>query len=99
MREELEVSTWQGLHAGDVVVGADDEDWGVVGVFAVAAHGAGASLAVQLYRLGEQVTGYPPASGAVSVVHRADTRAEEAAWSVLDAAGAQPEVIKETWES
>lgn len=93
--DELEGSTWGALHAGDVVQGSDGLAWGVVGV----GHDATPRFSVQLYRLGAAVVGYPHPDTPVLVIRRADTRAEEAAWSVLTDAGLQPTVISETWET
>lgn len=92
----MEQSTWAALHAGDVIVGADGDTWGVVLTSQATIFGP---FVITLYRLGREVIGYPPADGVVTVVQRADTRAERAAWSVLSDAGIEAEIIGETWES
>jgi fructose-1,6-bisphosphatase/inositol monophosphatase family enzyme len=86
------MDTWGSLHAGDVVLSSDDkrELWGAAAV---------AGRRVTLVRHGQSVTGYPEPAEPVSVVSRCDTSAEAMAWQVLDAAGLQPQVISETWES
>lgn len=86
-----EPSTWGALHAGDTIVGADGEAWGVLGTLSE-------PFAIALYRLGRTVIGYPDPSGPVSVIRRADTDTEARAWGVLSGAGFAPEVIRESWE-
>lgn len=90
---ELEASAWGALHAGDVVLGADGETWGVVVI-----RWDGSRISIALHRHGRNVEGYPNPSDPVYVVHRADNEAEAKAWSVLSAANFEPEVINETWE-
>lgn len=85
--------TWGSLHAGDVVLGSDGQEWGVEQVDDIG------GLVVGLVRHGERVTGYPDADAPVTVVSRCDTAAEQAAWQALNDAGLQPQVISESWES
>lgn len=86
------MTSWGGLHAGDVVVGVDEGLWGVERVRPFVP-------SVTLVKHGERVTGQltDPAAP-VNVVHEEDTSAERAAWSVLAAAGLAPEVLEESWE-
>jgi len=83
------MTTWGELHAGDVVIGEDGKAWGVTDI----GHGA-----VTLVNGAAAVTGRPDPAAPVSVIRPSDTQLEAAAWQMLDAAGLQPEIIRETWE-
>jgi hypothetical protein len=89
-----EPSTYGQLHAGDVVLGADGEPWGVWRLWRY----EGGQLTIVLMRGEREVTGYPRPDEPVTVVHRCDTSAEAAAWALLAAGGLQPQVIEEHWE-
>lgn len=93
-----EPSTYGALHAGDIVLGADANEWGVAYV-GRPRRASKHRLEVELVRHGESVTGYPASGERVDVVHRADTSAEHAAAGHLLDAGLQVELIGETWES
>ena len=82
------MDTYETVHAGDVVLGHDGQEWGV------AAIGGGA---VTLVRFGEQVTGYPPGGTPVTVLSRADTIEEARAYDVLRASYGDVEVLGEVW--
>jgi hypothetical protein len=90
-----EASTYGALHAGDVVLGVDNQAWGVVTIGII----AGGVFAVRLYRHGHSVTGYPARETPVFVIQRADTSAEARAWEAFQSRGIEPEIISESWET
>lgn len=88
------MTTYEDVHAGDLVLGHDGELWGV------AAIARSPQLAVELVRHGLTLTGYPPAGTAVTVVARSDVSAEAAAAQMFIDRGIAPiEIISERWES
>lgn len=86
------MDTYETVHAGDVVLGADGQEWGVVAISRV-----GGQLAVALTRFGQTVTGYPPSGTPVTVLSRADTIEEARAYEVLAASFGDVEVLGEVW--
>lgn len=84
--------TYEDVHAGDAVLGHDNEVWGVLAI----THAP--RLAVTLVRPGHRVTGYPPAGTPVTIVARSDISAEFAAAQVLVEAGFAPELVSEIWQ-
>lgn len=89
------MDTYETLHAGDVVLGHDGQEWGVAGVFWM--DGPGSQLAVALTRQGQTVTGYPPSGTPVTVLSRADTIEEARAYAALAASFGGVEVLGEVW--
>lgn len=86
------MTTYEQLHAGDIVHGADGGGpWGVAGI----QHAPG--LAVALVRGGQQVIGYPAAGTEVEVVHQSDVSAEFVACEILGAGLGPIEIVRETW--
>lgn len=85
------MDTYEGLHAGDLVLGNDGEVWGVAAIIHVP------HLAVTLVRHGNAVVGNPPAGTPVTVVQRADVSAEFAAAGTLLASLGDIELLGETW--
>jgi len=83
--------TYEGLHAGDLVLGDDGEVWGVSNIVHVP------HLVVTLVRSEHAVTGAPPPGTPVTVVQRADVTAEFAAAAALIAGLGPVELIGETW--
>lgn len=83
--------TYEGLHAGDVVLGEDGGAWGVAMIVHVP------QLAVTLVRDGVTVTGYPPLGTPVTVVQRTDLSAEYAPAAAFLAAFGAVEVLGEVW--
>lgn len=86
------MDTYETLHAGDVILGADGQEWGVVAISHI-----GGQVAVALTRHGRTVTGYPPGGTPVTVLSRADTIEEARAYEVLAASFGEVTVMEETW--
>jgi hypothetical protein len=85
-------ATWEQVHAGDIVRGHDGNNWGVVSV----TFGDPAGPVIVLHRLGTTVGPAQPGPGTrITIVERANTRDEAAAFAVLQAAGFGPEVLHE----
>lgn len=87
------MTTYEQVHAGAVVLGYDNQAWGVEQIM----HSP--TLAVTLVRHGARVTGYPPAGTEVTVLDPADVRAEEWAAQVLIEAFGSVELLGERWEA
>lgn len=85
------MDTYEGLHAGDLVLGSDGETWGVAGIVHVP------RLAVTLVRHENSVVGYPPAGTPVTVVQRSDVSGEFAAAAALISGLGAVEILGETW--
>ncbi|MET0915761.1 MAG: hypothetical protein ABWY81_06130 [Jiangellaceae bacterium] len=85
------MTTYEQVHAGDFVLGYDNDVWGV------AALTWSPTLTVELVKPGARLVGHPPEGTDVTVLHAQDVTAEAAAWSVLAAAGLNPEMIEERW--
>jgi hypothetical protein len=87
------VATYEQVHAGDTVLGHDNDVWGVEAIV------QGPPLAVTLVKNGghTRVVGYPPAGTQVIVIQPSDVSAEaRAAQMFLDAA-LGVEIVAETW--
>ncbi len=84
------------VRAGDVVRGADGNEWGVREI------SRAPGLAVTLERGGVRIVGYPPAGTPVEIVARAAVPApvsvEAAAMAALQSAGLGPLLLREVWE-
>ncbi len=89
--EAQAVTTYEQVHAGDVVLGGDGEAWGVAWTY----RGQDGRLAITLTRHGRRVTGYPPPGTEVTVIEPADVRAEGWAFGVLAEAFGDIELIGE----
>lgn len=87
------MDTYESVHTGDVVLGHDGQEWGVKQILREP------SLAVTLTRHGAEVTGYPPAGTAVTVLSRADTIEETRAFAVLTESFGDVSLIAEVWTS
>jgi len=87
------MSTYEQVHAGDIVLGHDGELWGVAAIEHEPA------LAVTLVKHGARVVGRPPAGTPVTVVEHADVAGEQQAVDALLAGGFGVELISERWES
>lgn len=83
------MTTYEQVHAGDIVLGHDGELWGVAGI------DRAPKLAVTLVRHGHSVTGYPPPGTPITVVQAADVRAEAWAADVLIGAFGPIEILGE----
>jgi hypothetical protein len=81
------VTTWAAVHAGDIVLGHDGQEWGVLAV---------SSPAVTLTRYGRTVAGRPDPADPVVITRPADHAATATAVDVLIAAGFVPEIISES---
>jgi hypothetical protein len=90
--------TWGSLHAGDVVLGNDGQEWGVEATRRTALFVSG-HVTITLVRHGMRATAGVAAHLPVVVVRRADTSEEYRAAGALLAGGLTPEVIEERWES
>lgn len=64
------MTTYEGVHAGDVVLGYDNQLWGVAEIQHEPV------LSVTFVRHGTRMTGYPPAQTPVTVVTPANMSAE-----------------------
>jgi len=83
--------TYEQVHAGDHVLGYDQDVWGVAAVV----HSP--RLAVTLVKPGHRVVGYPPPGTPVTILHHADVTAEEQAAGTLIVAGLDIEILSEEW--
>lgn len=82
--------TYEQVHAGDHVLGYDNDVWGV-------AEKIPSPLTVTLVKPGARLVGHPPEGTPVTVLYASDVTAEQAAWGVLAAAGLAPQMIGERW--
>lgn len=86
-------TVWEATHAGDVVLGHDDQAWGVVDIELGDPRGP----VVTLYRFGQTLgPAQPPPGTPITVVSPVDTAPEALAFATLAAAGLAPEVIRES---
>lgn len=86
------MATYEEVHAGDLVLGHDNQVWGVETVVRVP------HLSVTLRRHGARMTGWPPAGTEVTIVQRADVTADYAAAAALIDGGLGPlEIVSEYW--
>lgn len=88
------MTTWDQVHAGDVVIGHDGQTWGVE---SIAPHPAGP--VVTIVRHGQRATGQPPPGTPITVIESTDMTAEAHAFNVLAAAGLQPELLRESYRA
>lgn len=84
--------TYEQVHAGDIVLGHDNDLWGV------AAIDRAPQLSVTLVKAGARIVGYPPRGTPVTVVTPADVAAEARAAQVFIDAGLGIEILSERWE-
>jgi hypothetical protein len=85
------VTTYEDVHAGDTVLGHDNDVWGVE----VIDHGPPLVVTLVKDEGRTRVTGRPPAGTPVTVVSRSDIRPEIAAAQVLVDAGFTLEILGE----
>lgn len=83
--------TWDDVHAGDVVLGHDGQEWGVE---SIAPHPAGPVITI--VRHGQRLVAQPPPGTPITRLAEADVSAEAHAFATLTAAGLGPVVL---WES
>lgn len=86
------MATYEQVHAGAIVLGHDNELWGVAHI----EHAP--RLAVTLVKGDQSVTGYPPPGTEIVVVEPADVSAEAWAAQNFIEAGLGVELISEHWE-
>lgn len=87
------MTTYEQLHAGDIVLGHDGKLWGVAGIDHTP------PLSVVLVRYGRRVTGYPPAGTPVTIVTPVDFAAEtDAGWTLVNAGLGPVNIVSELWE-
>lgn len=87
------MTTYEQVHAGDIVLGYDGQSWGVESVHREP------TLAVVLVRYGQRLVARPPGGTPITVLDESDVSAEWWAAQTLAAAGMAPVIISETWES
>lgn len=87
------MDTWDTVHAGDVVLGHDQLEYGVVGI-----DPSPFGPVVTLTRYGQQQTAQPPPGTPITVISRADVTAEARAFAILAGASLNPQVIRETYQ-
>jgi hypothetical protein len=87
------VTTYESVHAGDIVLGYDGELWGVQHI----AHEP--ELVVVLVKHGHRVAGRPPVGTPVTIVERADVSQEFGAAELLASAFGPLGIVSESWES
>ena len=86
-------TTWERVHAGETVLGHDDQEWGVVDIVVGDPRGP----VITLTRYGQTLgPAQPPPGTPITVVSPVDTAPEAAAFAALAAAGLAPEVIRES---
>lgn len=85
------MTTYEGVHAGDTVLGHDNDVWGVE----VIDHGPPLVVTLVKDEGRTRVTGQPPAGTPVTVVARADVAAEARAAQVFIDAGFELEILGE----
>lgn len=83
--------TYEGVHAGDHVLGHDGEVWGVAEI------DHAPTLRVVLVRRGHRVQGWPPVGTPVTVLRQQDVSAEYAACAALASGGLGIELLGERW--
>lgn len=89
------MATYEQVHAGDTVLGHDNDVWGVEAI------DHGPPLVVTLVK-NEGLTrmvGYPPAGTPVIVVQPSDVSAEARAAQMLVDAGLGVEIVAEVWRA
>ena len=92
------MDTYETVHAGDVVLGGDGQEWGVEEIERRPGDLV-SPIRVTLTRFGQRATGYPPAGTPVTVLSRADTIEEARAYAVLQKAFGDIELVGETWRN
>lgn len=85
------MTTWDQVHAGDIVLGHDGNAWGVA---SVAPHPAGP--VVEIVRHGETLRAQPPVGTPITVIEAADVATEAQVFGMFERAGLGPEIL---WES
>lgn len=88
-----EQTTYETVHAGDVVLGADGQAWGVKQID----HTPQGAM-VTLTRHGHIVPGFPPPGTPVTVLSRGDVSAEAEAFAALMTGFGDVSLIQERWE-
>jgi hypothetical protein len=93
------MSVWRDVHAGDIVLGHDGQEWGVLNVehFRPAAGGYPSyPLTITLTRYGRTIAGQPDPSAPVIITQSADHTIEYAAVQHLLDAGFPVCVVSES---
>jgi len=85
------MDTYETVHAGDVVLGHDGQEWGVKSIVREP------TFSVTLTRFGQEIMGYPLPNTPVTVLSRADTIEEARAFAALQASFGDVSLIGETW--
>lgn len=85
------MAAYEQVHAGDTVLGHDNDVWGVESID----HGPPLVVALVKHAGTVRVVGYPPPGTQVTIVSRADVRAEERAAQVFIDAGLDVELVSE----
>jgi hypothetical protein len=85
------VATYEQVHTGAIVLGHDNDVWGVEAI------DHGPPLVVTLVKGTQRVTGQPPPGTPVTVVEPADVSLERQAAQVLIDAGFDVELLGERW--
>jgi hypothetical protein len=88
------LTTWERVHAGDIVLGYDEQTWGVVEI----RHDYPPGPVITLTPFGQSVTGWAPLGTPVTVVSPVDTSAEAAAFAALTGAGLTVEILRESYQ-
>lgn len=84
--------TWEATHAGDIVLGHDNQAWGVVELTLGDPRGP----VVTLTRYGQQLVAQPPPGTPITVISPVHTDQEARAFAALFDAGLNPQVIRES---
>ena len=85
------MTTWEDVHAGDIVIGHDDLLYGIASV-EPSEHGP----RIVMRRDGRMVHAQPPPGTPIRVWAHAGLSAEAAAWQLFEDAGLRPQIIRET---
>lgn len=85
------MATYEQVHAGDTVLGHDNDVWGVEAVD----HGPPLAVTLVKHNRTVRVVGYPPPGTPVTIITRADLAAEERAAQNFIDAGFNVEIISE----
>ena len=84
--------TWEATHAGDIVLGHDNQAWGIVELTLGDPRGP----IVTLTRYGQQLVAQPPPGTPITVITPVDTAPEARVFDMFINAGFTPEVIRES---
>lgn len=90
------MSTWRDVHAGDIVLGHDGQEWGVLGIEHDPPSMLDRTSAVTLTRYGRTLTGRPPSVAPVIITQTADHSDTASAIDALLSVGFGVEIISES---